>query len=157
MSGYIFIASDIRLKEINPTRFLKLTAREIKQLKYRPGKSLFSWIDAPDEMEILWQINEETDRLQVEYHESPLYVLDSYTMKPFIYQLGGNLNEHSTIKELHDYIVEEVIEGISIELWSIWIGNEKPDVVKKTVKIDEFTNEHIQMIHRPDYCCTVIK
>ncbi|MGM1047993.1 MAG: hypothetical protein ACQEXX_17875 [Bacillota bacterium] len=60
MSGFTFIASYTLLNEVNPTRFLTLTAKDIKQLKHKPVGPM-PWEYAPDEAKVIWQINEQTE------------------------------------------------------------------------------------------------
>ncbi|MGM1047992.1 MAG: hypothetical protein ACQEXX_17870 [Bacillota bacterium] len=45
--------------------------------------------------------------------------------------------QQNTIEELYTYIVEKVNAGIPIELWSVWIGNENPNMIRKTVSVDQ--------------------
>lgn len=157
MSLFRFIASDSILPEIDLSGFQKLKVRDIKKMTPLPrGPVPFEELD--DDLEVLYAANEsDLGGLHISFCNNPPYGLQDYIKKNNIYWLQGNIDERWK-SQLKEYLGNNVQEGNSIELWSIWFGNEFELEEKSYEKIDisQINNYDYELLNKP-FCCICIE
>ena len=164
MSAYIFLASDSPLKNIYNTKIKLYSVDEAK--KQGVLENADGWIKD-------WADNAGTEKSQkentimhVDYLEDlgeleiipGYYKVDMYTKKRYNCAVSITYTTDRT-KALIDYIAEHLTEAGEIELWHIWMDEEKTPVISECMlnKLDE---AHIKSILYHDLyipVCLIVK
>lgn len=152
----MFIASQNHIPEMNPTRYIKMTAKDFKNME-NPPQGPLPWDEFDDDMEVVHTITcAESGSLQVEFCTPPPYVLDHFTDMPYIYSLGGSFDK-KCVEQLHNYLIENVPDGSPIELWSLWIGDEGEKINRKRLNVKELSSMELEKIKKPNWCMVIDK
>lgn len=163
MSKVYYIASDFELPEVDHTGAIKKTLKEIKIIN--PLLQFPNWMSQDEiakldeNMEVLYIENESDLGALCVYQCGDLpYGVESHIKKEYIYNLSGNMDVRCT-NQLVEYLKENVHDR-EIELWSVWLGEELPDLIPKR-RIDlrniniEFDN--LKLFLELDYCRILVQ
>ncbi|MFY0743959.1 magnesium transporter [Solibacillus silvestris] len=120
MSSCSFIATNFEMPEIE-SKAKYMTVKEAIELKIKPHE-LVPWEKMDPNSQILFVENEE-DLNELVINEGSYYDVSEYTGYPFIYEVNFGYSE-LRVKQLLDYLKDNIREGQVIELWRVWIGHE---------------------------------
>lgn len=153
MTLYQFIASDFQLPEVNPgrCRFVEMTLQEHRKLGFALNGE-FPIKNPSDDITIVRGYDDSVQgKLQVEYCPRPPYYLKDYTNKTHIYEIVID-HDPKYIEQLCLYLEERNPLKSSIEIWSVWIGDDPTKIVSKRLKIDHLTISDLEMIRNVNIC-----
>lgn len=133
MSQYTFIAADYELPEISNSKVEMITVKEAMERGVE-AHELVPWEELDPTEEVMY-FKEEDDLNELEiYQETDRFDdIDWKTAKPFIYVVDFVYTEQRG-QELIDYLQENLKEGYTLELWTIWLDEEhsvKPKTIRK--------------------------
>lgn len=163
MSKVYYIASDFELPEVDYTGAIKKTLKEMK--KINPLLQFPNWMSQDEiakldeNMEVLYIENEsDLGALCVCQCSDLPYDVEPHIKKEFIYHLSGNMDDRCII-QLVKYLEENLCDR-EIELWSVWLGDELPDLITKR-NIDLRNNnkeyDNLKLFLELDYCKILVR
>lgn len=163
MSKVYYIASDFKLPEVDYTGAIKKTLKEVKLIN--PFLQFPNWMSQDEiakldeNMEVLY-IEKESDLGALCVHPcSDLpYEVKPHIKKEYVYHLSGNMDTRCII-QLVEYLKENLRDK-EIELWSVWLGDELPDLIsKKIINLRTINKEYdnLKLFMELDYCRILIQ
>ena len=121
MSAYSFIATDYEIQEVHNSKERIITVREAIKLGIKPHEFMPPWEERNPNDKILF-FEKESDLGELVIVKSTEYEKNVrwYTDKPFIYSVNFGYSE-LRVKQLLEYLKENIRERNKLELWSIWL------------------------------------
>lgn len=161
MSYYSFISTNYEIPEVDQTKAKYITVKEAIDLGIKPHE-LVPWEQMDPNAQILFVENEDDlDELVIAkevYHD-----VSGYTSQSFIYAVNFSYSE-LRVKQLLEYLKENIREGQVLELWRAWIGHDADEInIPYTrCKYEELSLNHlIQMYnwhlekYKEQYCIVI--
>jgi hypothetical protein len=145
MSSYSFIATDYELPEKDNTKTKYITVQEAIDLGIK-AHELMPWEEMDPNTKILYFENEDDlYELEITREDPDRYEVSWYTDKPFIYSVEFKYSDLN-IKQLLEYIKENISEGQRLELWSIWIDDKQ--IIQPTIcSYEELSLKHLKKMY----------
>lgn len=129
MSLYRFVAANAPIPEVDCTGVQKIKVKDLARMKAEPPAGL-SWEDFEEETEILYSHSEDAlEQLHIFHCPNPPNGIEQYITSQQVYWLEGSLGP-DCMQQLYHYIMN-LPAGVSIELWSVWMGTKKQPVEYK--------------------------
>lgn len=163
MSKVYYIASDFELPEVDYTGAIKKTLKEMK--KINPLLQFPNWMSQDEiakldeNMEVLYIENESDLGALCVYRCGDLpYEVESHIKKEYIYHFSGNIDARC-INQLVEYLKENLRDR-EIELWSVWLGEELPDLIpKRSIDLRNINKEcdNLKLFLELDYCRILVQ
>lgn len=145
MSSYSFIATDYEMPEVDNTKVKYITVQEAIDLGIKPHE-LMPWEKMNPNDKILFVENEDDlDGVVITKEDADIYDVNWYTDKSFIYSVEFRYS-YLTIKQLLEYLKENISEGQRLELWSIWIDDKQ--IIQPTIcRYEELSLNHLNKMY----------
>ncbi|MEK4387174.1 magnesium transporter [Solibacillus sp. FSL W7-1464] len=162
MSSCSFIATNFEMPEIE-SKAKYITVKEAIALEIKPHE-LVPWEEMDPSAQVLVVENGE-DLNELVINEGSYYDISEYTGYPFIYEVNFVYSE-SRVKQLLDYLKDNMREGQIIELWRVWIGDEddKLNIPYSRLNENELSLNHLLQMYdwndenyQEQYCIVVEK
>ncbi|QED49316.1 hypothetical protein [Cytobacillus dafuensis] len=159
MSLYRFLASDNPVYEVDHSGFIQMKVKDIKEMIPIPNPpfSYSSWDELDEDMDVLYAKNEEDlGGLQIALCDNPPYGLESYINSKYIYWLEGNFSS-KFLNQLTEYLKTNIQKGETVELWSIWFGDEVKSKKVMKVSFETLSNTDLEILRNHECCCVIIE
>jgi len=164
MSQYSFIASDYEISEVDNSKERFITVREAMKLGLKPHEFM-PWESMDPNTKILY-IDKESELGELviakcDSNDPYMENIKIYTNKPYIYSVDFTYSQKRG-NELLKHMKDNIKEGTTMELWTIWL-DEKDNIEPKTVSKDEVSTDDLKemyLIGSEDYVgygCLIIK
>lgn len=160
MSSCSFIATNLEMPEIE-SKAKYITVKEAVELNIKPHE-LVPWEEMDPNAQVLI-VEHEEDLNELVINEGSYYDVSEYTDYPFIYEVNFVYTE-SRVKQLLDYLKNNMREGRIIELWRVWIDDDKLNIPYSRLKENELTLNHLVQMYdwndenyQQQYCIVVEK
>lgn len=160
MSSCSFIATNLEMPEIE-SKAKYITVKEAVELNIKPHE-LVPWEEMDPNAQVLI-VEHEEDLNGLVINEGSYYDVSEYTDYPFIYEVNFVYTE-SRAKQLMDYLKDNMREGQIIELWRVWIDDDKLNIPYSRLKENELTLNHLVQMYdwndenyQQQYCIVVEK
>ena len=151
------MASENQLPEVDYSGVIELTVGDLKKMNPRP-ESFWNLDELPDDCKALYIPDEnDTGGLAISPCTNPPYGLEKYIRKEYIYWLNGNFHLSKCTNQLLEYLNANVNARDSIELWSLWFGDEKQDIVYHKWSLSQTDNLSFELLDNTDCCIQIIK
>jgi hypothetical protein len=125
MSSYTFIATNYEMPEVDKTNAKYITVQEAIDLGIQPHE-LVPWERLDPNAQILYVENED-DLGELVTTKDTYYDVSGYSSYPFIYEVDFKFSE-LRVKQLLEYLKENIREGQILELWRVWIGHDDDEI-----------------------------
>ena len=160
MSSCSFIATNFEMPEIE-SRAKYITVKEAVELNIKPHE-LVPWEEMDPNAQVLI-VEHEEDLNELVINKDCYYDVSEYTDYPFIYEVNFVYTE-SRAKQLMDYLKDNMREGQIIELWRVWIDDNKLNIPYSRLNENELTLNHLLQMYdwndenyQQQYCIVVEK
>ncbi|AFM39424.1 hypothetical protein Desaci_0356 [Desulfosporosinus acidiphilus SJ4] len=156
MSRFTFIASDCELPEIDLSGIIRRTVKDLKEMNPKP-KSFWDLDKLPDDCKTLFiPDGADTTGLQISICTKPPNGIEEYIKKKYIYWLGGKFNLRCK-RQFQEYLQDNFLKGVYIELWSLWLGiNKMDEILKKNCDFSEIQSFDFEILWNTACCITII-
>lgn len=124
MSFCSFIATNYEMPELK-TKAKYITVKEAIGLEIKPHE-LVPWEKMDPNAKILFVGNED-DLNELVIKKDAYYDVSGYTSYPFIYEVNFIYSE-LRVKQLLEYLKENIREGQILELWRVWVGHDDNEI-----------------------------
>jgi hypothetical protein len=161
MSAYSFIATNYEIPEVENSKKKIITVQEAIELGIK-AHEFMPWEEMNPNDKILF-FEKESDFDELVITKDTVYEKNVrwYTDKPFIYSVNFGYSE-LRVKQLLEYLKENISEGQQLELWSIWLGD-KQSIEPIICNYEENSTHNLkQMYDWKDkkhvcHCCIIIE
>lgn len=124
MSFYSFIAKNVEMPEIK-SKAKYITVKEAIELGIKPHEFM-PWEEMEPNAHV-WIVENEEDLNELTITKDTHSDVSEYTSYPFIYEVEFRYSE-LRVKQLLDYLKDNITEGQIIELWRVWIGHDDDEL-----------------------------
>ena len=140
MSYCSFISTNLEMPEIE-SKAKYITVKEAIKLEIKPHE-LLPWEKMDPSAQVLFVQNEE-DLNELVIKKDSCFNVTEYTGYPFIYEVNFRYSE-LRVKQLLDYLKENIREGQIIELWRVWIGHDDNEL---NIPYSRFKHNELSLNH----------
>ncbi|SES98574.1 hypothetical protein SAMN05660297_01101 [Natronincola peptidivorans] len=145
MSAYSFIGSDYDLPEVHNTKEKMITVKEAIELGIK-AHEFMPWEKMNQEDKVMvFESEEDLGELMITKGYDGDEDARQHTQKPFIYMVEFRYTD-ARGKQLLEYLKENLREGYSLELWSIWLGD-KEKITPLRCSYKELSLDHIKQMY----------
>lgn len=147
MSLFQFLACDKGLEEIKNNHIEIISINEALNRKIELGDLILnnSSLDRDEKMILICDSEELLDELEINHNMnySSVYA-EQFSKKRYFSEIQWRYTE-PRVKQLYDYIVDQVRTVEEIEIWSIWLDAPETAVVK-SINVDDLTVENLKFL-----------
>lgn len=145
MSSYSFIATNYEIPEVKNSKERIITVQEaielgIKAHKFMPWEKM-----NPDEKILLFEKESDVGELVIKKGTNFEKNVRWYTNKPLIYSIYFHYSE-LRVKQLLEYLKENISEGHQLELWLIWL-DDKQSIKPNIFNYEEFSIGNLKQMY----------
>ncbi|WP_459481560.1 hypothetical protein [Clostridium saccharoperbutylacetonicum] len=145
MSSYSFIATDYEIPEVKNSQERIITVQEaielgIKAHKFMPWEKM-----NPDEKILLFEKESDVGELVIKKGTNFEKNVRWYTNKPLIYSIYFDYSK-LRVKQLLEYLKENISEGHQLELWLIWL-DDKQSIKPNIFNYEEFSIGNLKQMY----------
>ncbi|MBZ9637755.1 hypothetical protein [Clostridium sp. FP1] len=145
MSAYSFIATNYEIPEVENSKKRIITVQEAIELGIK-AHEFMPWDNMNPNDKILF-LEKESDLDELVITKDTAYEKNVrwYTDKPFIYSVNFGYSE-LRVKQLLEYLKENINEGQQLELWSIWL-DDKQKIEPITCNYEEVSTHNLKQMY----------
>jgi hypothetical protein len=145
MSAYSFIATDYEIPEVDNSKEKIITVQEAIELGIK-AHEFMPWEKMNLDAKVMF-IENESDLGELVIKRNNIFDenVKFYTDKPFIYTVNFSYTE-LRVKQLLEYIKENISEGQQLELWSIWL-DDKQDIKPNIYNYEEVSTYDLKQMY----------
>ncbi|MBZ9626150.1 hypothetical protein G9F71_025425 [Clostridium sp. FP2] len=145
MSAYSFIATNYEIPEVENSKKKIITVQEAIELGIK-AHAFMPWENMnPNDKILFLEKESDLDELVItkdtEYEKNVRW----YTDKPSIYSVNFGYSE-LRVKQLLEYLKENISEGHQLELWSIWL-DDKQNIEPITCNYEEVSTHNLKQMY----------
>lgn len=145
MSSYSFIATDYEIPEVKNSKERIITVQEAMELGIKAHKFMPWEKMNPDEKILLFEKESDVGELVIKKGTNFEKNVRWYTNKPLIYSIYFHYSE-LRVKQLLEYLKENISEGHQLELWLIWL-DDKQSIKPNIFNYEEFSIGNLKQMY----------
>ena len=148
MSKVCYFASDIPLKEKKNPYIKTYSINQAIEAEIKIDLELLANIDKDEPDVITWMESEESAEFPSIYMKEP-YCEAPKSEKKYYAEINGI--PEKDLKGIKEYILNHMQKKKDgntndLELWYIWLGNDEEDIIEKTIRLDDLTEEYLKEV-----------